>query len=306
VQITRVSDASPKLKYATHLHFEDGMSDHHKTIEAILREQLQLLTLSLYTATKGPTIFLGETLACELSDAKTRTSQMIAMGAGQSVSSLLKCADWRGMAVRDLYPIARSAVESFINAAFLLSESEKVAERAVRWVRYRSWKQVNRTVGRGEFSLTLSSGSDTSVPLEFTEFTAKGLSREWSTVDTPERIRVVGKVAGKKAGSRMLASYALIYAVSSEVIHGSPFGINYFYQTHLDGASEDHFLQGTGRQLDDILTAVSHAIAGYLSTFFALQKMNAPYRTEQEIFNRLLVLEGVDPQPVMNIEDQSL
>jgi hypothetical protein len=282
------------------------MSDHHKTIEAILGEQLHLLTLSLHTATKGPVIFHGETLSCELSDAKNRTSQMIAMGAGQSVTSLLKCAGWRGMAVRDLYPIARSAVESFINAAFILSESEKLAQRAVRWVRYRSWKQANRTVGRGEFSLKLSSRSNTSAPLEFAEFTDKGASREWSIVDTPERIRIVGKVAGKKAGSRLLASYALVYAVSSEVIHGSPFGINYFYQTHVEGASVDHFLKGTGRQLDDILTAVSHAIAGYLSTFFILQKMNAPYRIEQEIFNRLLVLEGIEPQPIMNINSQPL
>ena len=120
--------------------------------------------------------------------------------------------------------------------------------------------------------------------------------------DTPTRLRRVGEAAGKKAGSRLLAAYTLIYATSSEVIHGSPFGANYFYQAHLSPtANVEDFRQGTGKQVEDILVAVSHALAGYLATFFRLQNMDAPYVAEQEAFNRLLTLEGVVPQEVNRI-----
>lgn len=279
----------------------NGDSDEHQAVlKAIVEEQMELLRLSLYVATQGPTEYRGEKLSCLLSDAKLKTSQHIALGAGQSVHTIMKCADWRGIPVRDLYPIGRSVVESFINASFLLVEEESVAERAARWVRYRAWKEVNRLVGSGEFRLSISSASsDPTSPAEFTEFTEKGACREWSSFDTPSRIRRVGELAGKKAGSRLLGAYALIYSVSSEVIHGSPFGVNFFHQAHLPpDPTVESFREATGKQVDDILINVAHAAAGYLNTFFRSQGMATPYSAEQELFNRLLVLEGVGPQEI--------
>jgi hypothetical protein len=202
--------------------------------------------------------------------------------------------------VRDIYPIARSSTESFINAAFLLVEDEAAAERAVRWVKYRAWKEVNRTVGSGQFSLRSSTmQADENPPVEFAEFTAKGASREWFTLDTPSRIRRVGELAGKKAGSRLLGAYSLIYSVSSEIIHGSPFGVNFFHQAHMpQNPTVEDFREATGKQVEDILVDVAHAAAGYLAAFFQSQKMPAPYVAEQEIFNRLLALEGVESQKI--------
>lgn len=275
-------------------------SERQSALKSIVESQMELLRLSLYVATQEPVVYQGENLRCTLSEAKLKTSQHIAMGAGQSVHTILKCAEWRGIPVRDLYPIARSAVESFINAAFLLVEDESAAERAMRWVKYRAWKEVNRAVGSGELTLRLSSSPDeVSLPAEFAEFTAKGASREWSTLDTPSRIRRVGEIAGKKAGSRLLGAYALIYSVSSEIIHGSPFGVNFFMQAHMPpSGTVEGFREATGKQVEDILIDVAHAAAGYLAAFFRSMQMSAPYVTEQELFNRLLALEGVEPQQV--------
>lgn len=272
-------------------------------LKAILKEQSELLTLSLYVTTQGPVTYEGEHLSCAIGAAKLRTSQHIAMCAGQSIQTILKCSEWRGIPVRDLYPIARSTVESFINAAFLLAENDSVAERAARYVSYAQWKHLNRSVGSGKFSLQLSaqdSDSDTVSP-EFPEFEGRG-NGVWTKLDVPSRIRVVGQLTGRKAGSRLLAAYSLIYSTSSEIIHGSPYGVNYFYQAYLPNeASVDDFRDATGKQLVDILCSVSHAIAGYLSTFFAAQKMHKPYAAEQELFNRLLATDGVEPQDIMPI-----
>lgn len=266
-----------------------------EVVRKIIKEQLELLRLTLYVTTQGPLEYGGEKYTCILTEEKLKTSQPIAMAAGQTVNTLLKCSDWTGIPVRDLYPLARSCVESFINASFLLAEDNAKAERAVRWVKYRAWKQYNRNVGVGKFALRIC--SDGPVPEEVSEFTGKGVSREWSEYDTPTRLRRVGGLAGAKAGSRLLAAYGLVYATSSEIIHGSPYGVNYFYQAHLppDPTVED-FLKATQRQLGDLLIAVSHALAGYLACSSAVLGLRQIRIAEQLLFNRLLAHEGIESQ----------
>lgn len=274
------------------------------SLREIVDQQLELVTLSLYVATQGPTSFRGESLECHLGELKLKTSQHIAMCAGQSVTTILRCADWRGIPVRDLYPIARSAIESFINAAYILVESDAVAERAAKYVAFASWKQTNRQIGSGDFSMTLSTSplvQDATSP-EFPEFAGSG-NGVWTKLDVPSRFRKVGELAGRKAGSRFLAAYALVYSLSSEIIHGSPYGVNYFYQAHLPpNPTVADFKDATGKQLEDLLLAVSHAVAGYASTFFRRQGMLVPYLAEQELFNKLLALEGVEPVPLESFD----
>jgi hypothetical protein len=272
--------------------------DSQKTLgllKSIVDDQMELLRLSLYVATQGPAVYCEESLLCQLSDAKRETSQIVAMAAGQSVATLLKCSNWEGIAVRDLYPIGRSVVESFVNAAYIVVESEEVAERAVRWVEYRSWKENNREVGSGEFKLDISTEPSASMPSKFVEFSGKGACREWSTLDLPSRIRRVGELGGRKAGSRLLAAYALTYSISSEVIHGSPFGVNYFYQAHRIGEEVQDFRNASHHQLNNILFDVMHAMGGYLSAFFFAHGMKAPFLAEQRIFNRLLAVMDIEP-----------
>lgn len=269
-----------------------SQNERQSELTSIVEGQMELLRVALYVATQGQAVFQGEPINCELSEAKQKTSQFIAMSAGQSVHTILKCSEWRGIPVRDLYPIARSAVESFINAAFLLVEDEAVAERAVRWVSFRAWKQIHRA---GRHTLRMGS-NDNSTPHEFSEFKAFKDS-DWTSKKVPERAERVAEIAGKRAGYRLLAAYDLIYPLSSEVIHGSPFGVQFFYQAHLPtNPTVEGFRQATGLQVEDILTAVAHAVAGYLATFFRSLNMSAPYVAEQELFNRLLALEGVEKQ----------
>lgn len=194
-------------------------------------------------------------------------------------------------------PLSHSKERSgvFINAAFLVTQGEPAAQRAIRYVKFRQWKLHNRSVGEGVFSVKLSSGTgQTESPPEFAEFAGKGQDK-WTVPPIPSRINKVGQVAGRKAGSRLLAAYTLIYSVSSEVIHGSPFGVAYFYSKDAP-ASVEEFQQSTAHQLEDILVALAHAAAGYLSTFYTHQDMKPAREAEQALFNRLLALEGVDPQ----------
>lgn len=272
-------------------------SEKIEHLSSIVQSQLRLLNLSLFVATQGPAKFEDELLSCSMSEAKKKTSQHIALCAGRSTNTVLKHSDLQGIPARDLYPIARSAMESFINAAYLVVEDDAVAERAVRWVKYRSWREFNKTVGSGAFSLTIKSEpSYDEAPAEFAEFLTKGSSREWCILDTPSRIRRIGELAGNKAGSRFLGAYANLYSVSSEIIHGSPYGVNYYFQAHLDSErSVDALRERDLRHVEDILVDLCHSVAGYLAAFFSSQHMAAPNVAEQELFNRFLQIEGIDP-----------
>jgi Family of unknown function (DUF5677) len=226
-------------------------SERKIALRSIVESQMELLRLSLYVATQGPAVYLGKTLKCTLSEAKQKTSQQIAMCAGQSVHTILNCADWRGVPVRDLYPIARSAVESFINAAFLLVEDGAVAERAMRWVTFRAWKLAHRA---GRYTLR-KGDADKSASAQFSEFSAFKNS-DWTSVKVPIRAERVAEISGKRCGYRLLAAYDLIYPLSSEVIHGSPFGVNFFYQAHLPpNPTVEDFRQATDIQVEDLLIA---------------------------------------------------
>lgn len=254
--------------------------------------QQEFLRLALFVASEGPTIFEGETLTCTLNEDQRRTSTFLAMVAGQSVETLLRMAKLRGIPVRDAYPIARSAVESFVNASFLASESDQVAARAVRYVSYASWRHHNRRFGSGEFAIEVCADPDAAATLaqQFPEFNGKGRG-VWNALDVPGRIRRVGEIAGRKAGSRLLAAYGLIYSLSSEILHGSPFGASYFYSAYAaNSESTEAFVAGTVRHLEEILIAVLHAQCGYLASFFGLQGMKSALAAEEKLFARLLDL----------------
>jgi len=270
------------------------------SLRALTIEQSGLVTLALRIASHGATEFKGQSLSFKLGDVQRRTSTILAMAAGQSVNTVLKLTDTRGIGVRDAYPIARSAVESYINATYLLSEGEEVSQRALRHIPYAKWKHTNRVVGSGDLSLELQTqGSSASDAAKlFPEFAAKGQNRNWTALDTPGRIARVRVNAGSSAGARLLAAYALLYNLSSEVIHGSPFGVSHFYGLQRNKEPNlEHFLAGTEDQAEDILVAVMHGAAGYLNAFFSLQGHEAPARREAELFNRLVVVATSDESP---------
>ncbi|WP_296445625.1 DUF5677 domain-containing protein [Rhodoferax sp. UBA5149] len=254
--------------------------------------QQEFLRLALFVASEGLATFEGEKLRCTLADGQRRTSTFLAMAAGQSLETLLRMAKLRGIPVRDAYPVARSAIESFVNASYLLAESDDVAARAIRYIDFASWRHQNRKFGSGEFSIEVRSDPNPSatLALEYPEFSGKGKG-SWTSLDVPSRIRRVGELAGHRAGSRLLAAYGLVYSLSSEIIHGSPFGASYFYSAHQKGErTTEAFLAATARHLEEIFIGVLHAGCGYLAAFFEQQGMQEPLKAEEKIFTRLLEL----------------
>jgi len=267
-------------------------------LRAVIEAQQELLRLTLWVMSQGPAVFQGQELSCVLEQDQVRAASATALGAGQSVNTILKGSSALGIPVRDLYPIARGVVEGFINAAFFVTQPVEVSQRAMRHKEYAAWKHMNRMIGNGEFAFALSTGLDlkaTAAQL-FPEFAVKGQD-SWSNLDAPSKINRVGKVV-RSAGGSLLGAYALVYAVSSEIIHGSVYGMSYFMSAHRRGEVDvEDFRAGTEGQVVDILSAVSHAASGFLSAFAWIHNCQPLIETEQALFVRMYKAiqgEGID------------
>lgn len=267
------------------------MSELSKTLEelrAVVKGQQDLLNLTLFVMSQGPFLCKGQWLACILEQDQARATAAVAMGAGQSLNTILKNSTERGIAVRDLYPIARAAVEGFINAAFFTTQPVEISQRALNHRHYAAWKHTNRVIGSGEFMMTLSSGPDpkaTAAKL-FPDFAGRGQD-SWSTLDAPSKINRIGKVV-RASGGALLGAYAGIYAVSSEIIHGSVYGMSYFMSAHSGGEqTPEAFQSGTEEQIVDILSAVGHAASGFLAAFANVHQFGPLVLDEHELFKRL-------------------
>ena len=267
------------------------MSDKNEVLEElreVIGEQSKLLNLILFTLSEGPVLREGQWLSCRFEPNQARATVAVAMGAGQSLGTVLTNSAERGLPVRDLYPIARSVVEGFINAAFFATQPVEVSVRALAHIRYAAWKHKNRVIGTGDFMMTL--GDDptpkaTAARL-FPEFSGRGQD-SWCSLDAPSRINRIGQVV-QASGGAFLGAYGGIYSVSSEIIHGSVYGMSYFMSAYTGQArTTEAFQRGTEEQMIDILSAAAHAASGFISAYANVHQYGPLVLDEHELFKRL-------------------
>lgn len=267
------------------------MRDKQKILQelrAVIADQQELLRICLYVMTQGPLQYKWQLLSNGLDSDKIRAAAAVAMGAGQSLNTLVRLSEEKTLIVRDMYGIARTVIEAFINAAFFVTQPVDVAQRAIRHVEYASWKHRNRIIGSGEMMFAVNSDEDPKKTLQekFPEFAGKGQS-SWTTLDVPSRIDRIGREV-RASGGALLGAYGMIYAVSSEVIHGSVYGMSYFFSSHTkERTSVESFRHGVQEQLIDILSAVSHAASGFLAAYANTEKFGPIVLDEHELFKRM-------------------
>lgn len=266
------------------------MDDKHpemlKELRIIISAQQELLRIALYLMSQGPIKYAGTELKCTLEEDQIRATTAVAMGAGQSLNTIMKLSDGEGIVVRDLYPIARSVVEGFINAAFFVTQPVEVSKRALEHRHFAAWKHQNRIIGRGDFMIALGKADPKAEAAKlFPEFAEKGKD-SWTSLDAVSRIEKIGKVV-TASGRAFIGAYGGVYAVSSEIIHGSLYGMSYFFSAHRKENTVEAFKAATVEHVIDILIAVSHAPAGFLSAFSNVQKLGQFVLAEHDMYKRL-------------------
>lgn len=156
---------------------------------------------------------------------------------GVSLHSVLALTQERTMAIRDGFAIARSAVETAINAAFISIAGDAVGERAIRHMRQKRWRDLNRETQIGDLHITTS--RDIRIDIDefpglsdaIDEFTRKRGTeiREWIDTSLEDRIAAVS-ARSRRGGLGLGSAYFGIYRPASELLHGSYYGVNFFWQ----------------------------------------------------------------------------
>ncbi|MEO6091663.1 MAG: hypothetical protein ABIT04_10560 [Novosphingobium sp.] len=167
-----------------------------------------------------------------------RIPLLMLQAVGVSMHSVLALTLSRDMAIRDGFGIARSAVETAVNAAYISVGGEPVAERAIRHMRQKRWRDLSRESNSGGWQMRVSQNvglTPGDLPPGLTEaldeYTNKrGREvRDWTPASVEERIDVVADRC-KRAGLCFGAAAFAIYRPSSELLHGTYYGVTYFWQ----------------------------------------------------------------------------
>lgn len=167
---------------------------------------------------------------------------------GVSIHSVLALTHKRSMAIRDGFGIARSAVETSINAAYIACEGDQLGDRAIRHMRQKRWRDLHREIQIGDLHITASRDISAQVSdfpgledalEEFTRAKRGTEIREWIDLKLEDRIAAVGGVS-QKGGLALGSAFFGIYRPASELLHGSYYGVNYFWQGSRDLPARDH------------------------------------------------------------------
>ena len=266
-----------------------------------------LLTLSLSICDKGSADFADQELICSLSEKMRSVVVPMSLASGQSIDTVLQSTQMRGIPVRDCFPIARSVVETLINAAYVLVGGDALAGKAIRHTQQKFYRDLDKKVGRGEYALRITATPKPDVTDQaelktaIEEFrTARGREKGWTDDSVPMRIERIGQVLGAVAASGFLGAYALVYADSSEIIHGSLFGIQLFYRGRTKPPENDEeFRSLTAQHLEGILFAIFLALNGYLRAFCMLQGFKSLEDRLKGLFDEfMLAIRGAEAKGV--------
>lgn len=261
-----------------------------------MEKQLQLLNLSLFICDKGSADFENEELVCALPEKVRAAVVPMSLAGGQSIGTVLQYVQKRGIPVRDCFPVARSAVETLVNATYVLAGREPIADKALRHAQQKLYRDLNKEVGRGEFKLQITASplpdidGHAELKKALKEFTtARGREKNWTDDSMPMRIEKIGQALGVVPASGLLGAYALIYGDASEIIHGSLYGIQLFYHGRTKPPeSVDDFRALTAQHLEGIFFAIFLALNSYLRAFCIVQKFAVLERRLEGFFDEFM------------------
>jgi hypothetical protein len=163
------------------------------------------------------------------------TVSLMLQALGVSIHSSLRLTVDVDMAIRDAFGIARSAAELGVNIAYIAVGGFEVAQRAQRHALQKVYRDRERrgTIGGVHVDLRSPVPPVEDIPglkaalAEFTD--AKGRERRgWTDVNLDDRIALV-RSKHPDAALALAGAIFAIYRHSSELLHGTYFGVVFFW-----------------------------------------------------------------------------
>lgn len=231
------------------------------------------------------------------------TIVLMLQSVGVSVHSILRLTEAIDMAIKDCFGIARTVSEMCINISYIAASDVEVARRARAHALQKRFRDLDRSSGAADIRIRVGA---TEMPIAgdipglsealdmFTDKKGREV-RDWATNSLDDRIRKVASACAP-AGTSLAGSKFSIYRHSSELLHGTYFGVVYFWTSprgdHLDRKQfEEHWVQS---HFATIFTATFFGVLGAIeccASRFGFQHYSKP--VQQMIVK---AMEFVDPE----------
>lgn len=250
------------------------------SLQALIEIHLQILALTIKIADEGVVTYLEQKLVGTLPQAVVQVVAPMSLAVGGSVQSIVELTKGLTPAVRDCFPIARSVVETMVNACYVLACGSEVAEKAIRHAQQKYCRDMDRTFGKGDNLLRVQAVGVPNFKWDFdladalAEFTSKnGKEKNWTDDSVPVRITTVEEKLSPSIAKLLLGAYAIVYGDASEITHGSLYGVNLFFRGRGQSPkSQDDYQKLMRNHVRGIYYAVFIALTGYLRAVFDIQK----------------------------------
>ncbi|RYD40207.1 MAG: hypothetical protein EOP63_18270 [Sphingomonadales bacterium] len=256
----------------------------------------------LYAQTRAIDAIIDELHALDRTkeNAAIRVPLLMLQAVGVSVHSVLALTHERSMGIRDCFGIARSAVETAVNSAFIAVSGIAAAEKAIRHMRQKRWRDLHRLGRVGHLNISVSrniglEANDLSGLQEaLDEYTNKKGDevRDWTPENLQKRIAAVSD-EHRKAGLCLGVAYFSIYRPASELLHGTYYGVNFFWQGSRDAPAlgKDDFDElWVTEHFVTLLTALFFGVSGAIEAISSIHKLPGHSKLQDELALKLSAL----------------
>jgi len=242
-------------------------------LAVVLHARIEILNAIIAAVVKEPSVpdIRAEK---QVPESVARVLPLMIQALGSSCHTLIRLSDEPGLHTRDCYSIVRSIVELGINVCYIMANGDEAAERAMRHTRQKAYRDLEREsqIGDNRIQLLYTGKPDPAtidgLEEELAEFETKSgqEKQQWVDANVDKRIESVGIVLGEPVLSDLHFARFAVYRHSSEVLHGTHFGVHHCFGLTLPREKNDP-LNRMGDNHMVILMAANLTISAVANAF---------------------------------------
>ena len=277
-----------------------------QSMRSILTRQIRLVDALI-------AIMLGHKSASALRDEEIDVEKEVSQvlipmlqAIGSSSNTVVALSTSPGLHTRDCFSIARSIVETSINVCYIMAKGKDAAKRAVRHARQKSFRDLERksSLGKSVIELIFSEKPELEsiegLQEDLEEFTSRsGREKGWIDLSVDERILEAGSILGESIVTTLHWSRFAVYRHSSEILHGTLFGAQYFLgltkPERQSPSSLDGFIDSIAQQHVMVLLSIQFSLFAILESFHLAFGSSKIYEQSSALLKELKTIPLLNP-----------
>lgn len=202
-------------------------------------------------------------------------------GISTSMRSLLTLTSSFDYRIRDCFGIARSIFEASVNVAYIAAAGPEAAHRARRHAMQKSYRDLQRSdppeLRMPPRPIIPAAAEIPGMVDALSEFTGKKGAElnDWAALSVPQKVAaIVGRYPGVQL--TMSVSMDVIYRTASEILHGTFYGVEFFWEPARDDNGgqipfEERYVYSW---LMKLFTATTASVSGMLEVIAEAQSID--------------------------------